>query len=90
MTPEVAETIALQALGFIAADERALHGLQAVTGLDAGTLRNRTAETEVLAGVLEYLLTDEKRLLEFCETADIDPQLPGRAKFVLTGEPLYD
>ena len=84
MTPDAAETIALLALGFIAADERALEGLQASTGLDENTLRSRATETDVLTGVLDFLLMDEDRLLAFCQEADLDPHLPGRASIVLT------
>ena len=90
MTPDAAETLALRVLGFVAADDRALQGLQVMTGLDAGTLRNRAIEPEVLAGVLDFLLSDEKQLLAFCEAAEVDPHLPGQAKAVLIGEPLYN
>jgi hypothetical protein len=90
MTPDAAEIIALQALGFIAADEQTLRGLQATTGLDAEILRSQATEVDVLAGVLEFLLADENRLLAFCETAKLDPRLPGRARSVLTGEPLFE
>ena len=90
MTPNAAETLALQALAFIAADDSALRGLQATTGLDDGTLQVRAGEPEVLAGVLEFLLADERQLLLFCQAEGIDPRLPGRAQSVLAGEPHYD
>ncbi len=83
MTPNAAETLALQALAFVAADDRALQGFQATTGLDGDALRVRAGDRDVLAGVLEFLLNDERRLLLFCQTEGIDPRLPGRAQSVL-------
>lgn len=90
MTPAAAETLALQALAYIAADPRLMQGLQNTTGLDAGTLRTRADDPEVLSGVLAFLLGDENSLIEFCEGEGLDPHLPGRAHSVITGEPLYD
>jgi len=90
MTPEAAETLALQALGYIAADQRLLEGLQGTTGLEAETLRAGVGDPEILAGVLDFLLKDERQLVLFCEHADIDPRLPGRARYVITGEAPYE
>jgi hypothetical protein len=90
MTPNAAETLALQALAFVAADDRALQGFQAATGLDGDALRVRAGDRDVLAGVLEFLLNDERRLLLFCQIEGIDPRLPGRAQSVLAGEPHHD
>lgn len=88
MTPAAAEILALQVLGYIAADPRLLQGLQETTGLDAGTLRGSADSTEVLSGVLGFLMGDEKLLLRFCDSEGLDPHLPGRALSVITGEPL--
>jgi hypothetical protein len=90
MTPDAAEILALQALGFVAADDDALNGLQANTGIDQQTLRTRATELEILAGVLDYLLSDEAQLLVFCESVGIDPRLPARARYVITGEEPYE
>lgn len=85
MTPETAQTIALQALTFIAMDEEALNGFMAQSGLEVGTLRLRANDPELQAGVLDYLLSHEPRLLAFCEHVDIDPADPARARALLPG-----
>ncbi len=90
MTPDVAETLALKALAFVAADDQVLRGLQATTGIDGNILRTQAGDPEILVGVLEFLLTDERQLLLFCESEGIDPQSPGRAQSVLAGEPYFD
>ncbi|MFN3233642.1 MAG: DUF3572 domain-containing protein [Alphaproteobacteria bacterium] len=85
MTPEHAQTVALQALAFIAMDEDALNGLLNLTGLDIGTLRLRANDPELQAGVLDYLLQHEPRLLAFCEHIDVKPDTPAKARALLPG-----
>lgn len=82
---EAAEAIALQALGFLAADGERIERFLAITGLLPATLRKRAAEPDFLGGVMDYLLADQSLLLSFAESAGMDPdrivaarrQLPG-------------
>ncbi len=85
MNTDRAETIALQALAFLAADEQALDGFVQLTGLGIGELRSAAASPEILAGVLDYLLQDEAMLLAFCAAAEIRPDEPIRARAYLPG-----
>lgn len=85
MNADRAEIIALQALGFLAGDEQALAGFLRLTGLDLPDIRAAAANTELLAGVLDYLLQDEAMLLAFCEAAAIRPEEPARARAYLPG-----
>lgn len=85
MNTDRAETIALQALAFLAGDEQALGGFLHVTGLGMDALRAAAGNPEVLAGVLDYVLQDEAMLLAFCEAAGIRPDDPGRARAYLPG-----
>ncbi|HUD52203.1 DUF3572 domain-containing protein [Parvibaculum sp.] len=85
MKPEQAEIIAIQALGHIAGDDELLYAFLDITGLPPEELRIRAAEPEILGGVLDFLLMDEKRLLSFCEAADLPPELPGVARKLLPG-----
>ena len=80
-----AETLALQALAHVAADQAALDRLLALTGLAPDQLRARAADPAVLAGVLDYLLGSETDLLAFCSAMNIDPALPARARRLLPG-----
>lgn len=85
MNTDRAETIALQALAFLAADEQALGGFVQLTGLGLDELRSAASNPEILAGVLDYLLQDEAMLLAFCAAAEIRPDEPGRARAYLPG-----
>ncbi|MEN3977247.1 DUF3572 domain-containing protein [Emcibacter sp. SYSU 3D8] len=85
MNTDRAETVALQALAFLAADEQALDGFVHLTGLGLDQLRAAASNPEILAGVLDHLLQDEPLLLAFCEAADIKPDEPARARAYLPG-----
>jgi hypothetical protein len=85
MNTDRAETIALQALAFLAADDQALGGFLHFTGIGIGELRSAASNPEILAGVLDYVLQDEAMLLAFCKAADIRPEEPIRARAYLPG-----
>ena len=85
MNTDRAETIALQALAFLAGDEQALDGFLRLTGMGLPDIRAAAGNPDMLAGVLDYLLQDESMLLAFCETAAIKPDEPGRARAYLPG-----
>jgi len=85
MNTDRAETIALQALAFLAADDEALGGFVHFTGLGIGELRSAASNPEILAGVLDYVLQDEAMLLAFCAAAEIRPDEPARARAYLPG-----
>lgn len=85
MTPDHAETIALEALHFLVSDERELAALNAQTGMGADELRQGATNPEVLGALLDFLLDSEKRVLAFCEAYDREPELPARARLALPG-----
>jgi len=62
-----AETVALQALAYLAAEPEALGRLLASSGMDAAALRTGAEDPHLLAGVLEFLLSQEELLIRFCE-----------------------
>ena len=84
-TREAAETLAIQALGFIAAEPERLEAFLAATGLTLERLRESATEPDFLAGVLEHMLADESLLLAFAESAAIDPATVARARNALGG-----
>lgn len=85
MNRDAAETIGLQALAFIASDDELLPQLFALTGIGADDIRNEASDPDFLAGVLDFLLLEDRRLLDFCETAGLKPQEPKRARQALPG-----
>jgi len=75
LTQESAETLAFQALGWLAGDEDRFARFLALSGLDAGTLRAVADSRDTARAVLDFLLSDEALLLDFCEMAQIAPKL---------------
>jgi hypothetical protein len=80
---EAAEMLAIQALGFIAAEPERLDAFLGATGLTLERLRESATAPDFLAGVLEHMLADESLLLAFAESAAIDPAAVARARNAL-------
>ena len=66
--------MALQGLGFLAARPDELERFLRNSGLDAGELRARAADPDVLRAVVEFLLADDGLVCDFCEEHGIKPQ----------------
>ena len=77
--------LAIQALGFIAAEPERLDAFLGATGLTLERLRESATEPDFLAGVLEHMLADESLLLAFADSAAIDPAAVARARNALGG-----
>src|SRR4051812_48837371 len=60
MHRSTAETLALKGLGHLAADGEALVRFLRVSGLEIADLRSRAGHPELLAAVLDFLLSDDK------------------------------
>lgn len=71
---EVAEVLAIQALGFIAQDQERLGRFLALTGLGPGEIREAARERHFLVGVLDYVRGDENLLVAFAGHAGVDPE----------------
>lgn len=80
---ENAEVIALKGLDYLAQDADRLGRFIALTGIGPHQLRNEADTPAVLAGVLEYILSDESNLLVFCSLNAIAPEDIGPAHHVL-------
>jgi hypothetical protein len=82
---EAAETIAIQALGFVASDPELLPRFLAITGIEAAEIRRAAREPGFLAGVLQFILAHEPTLMSFAETAGIAPSAVAAARRALPG-----
>jgi hypothetical protein len=71
---ENAEALAIQALGFVAADPELLPRFLAISGIEAQAIRQAAREPGFLAGVLQFILAHEPTLLRFAEETGIPPQ----------------
>ncbi|MEI9993858.1 MAG: DUF3572 domain-containing protein [Rhizomicrobium sp.] len=85
MKPQIAQTLALKALGFIADSDGALERLMEQSGLDLGALRKRAGDSDMLASILDFLLADEDLLVGFCGAESLDPRQIHLARHVLGG-----
>ena len=66
---EAAETVAIQALGHIAADPQRIGRFLAETGLGPQTLRASASDPKFMAAVLNFVLNDTELLKEFSASA---------------------
>ena len=80
-----AQTIALKALGYLAADEDQLEAFLEATGLLAGDLRAGATDSAFLAGVLDYFLQNEALLVAFAAAEELAPETIVRARQRLPG-----
>jgi hypothetical protein len=83
MQRDMAETIALKALAFLAGDEVRLGRFMAITGIGVDELRKNAQSPRFLEAVLEHLLGDESLLLVFAAETGISPEDIDPARLVL-------
>jgi hypothetical protein len=82
---DAAEGLAIDALGFLAANEDEFLRFLALSGLTVGELRAAASDGNFLAGVLDFVLGNERTLLAFAAHAEIDPALVAGARQALAG-----
>ncbi len=80
---ERAETMALNMIAFLMADEERADGFFGTTGLSPDDLRAGVGQPAFLGGVMDYLLEREDLLVSFCEDNKIDPMQPMRIRQIL-------
>ncbi len=80
---DVAETLALQALGWIIGQDDLAGAFLGSTGSSIDDLKSRASDPDFLGFVLDFLLQDEPTLLAFCEAQVVRPDHPYRARAAL-------
>lgn len=85
MTRESAETVALQALGWLAGNEELWLVFQGATGASEADLRARVAEAEFLGAVLEFVMMNDAWVVGFCDAQGHTYDVPMRARAALPG-----
>src|SRR5208283_4286708 len=84
---ESGRNLAVEALGFLAADGARLERFLAVTGLGPHNLRRAAADPGFLVSVLDYLAADERLLVAFAAEAGRKPEDVMRAYEAVRGPP---
>ncbi len=85
MTPDRAETVALQALGWLAGNEELCPVFLGATGASPEDMRARAADPAFLGSVLEFVTMDDVWIIAFCDAAGLDYDVPLRARYALPG-----
>lgn len=67
LTQNSAETLALQALAWLVANEDLLPVFLGATGASEADLRERAEDPGFLVGVLDFLMMDDAWVMDFCD-----------------------
>jgi len=84
-TREQAEELAIQALTFIAGDPERLGRFLAITGIGPGEIRAAAREPGFLAGVLEYMASDDRLISVFAAENNLSPADLEKCRVALAG-----
>ena len=68
MDRNAAETLALEALAWLAGDEERLGAFLGASGLAPGELRARAQDPDFLVAVLDFLTADDDSVRAFCDS----------------------
>ncbi|SFP03494.1 DUF3572 domain-containing protein [Tranquillimonas alkanivorans] len=85
MKQEQAETIAAQALAWLASTGDLLSVFLGSSGMSVDDLRGAADSPEVLGAVLDFLCMDDAWVTTFCDQAGLDYEAPMRARQALPG-----
>ena len=82
---DTAEALALQAVGWIVAQEDLLPVFLGATGANEVDLREGLADPDFLAAVLDFLLMDDAWVTGFCDAVGLGYDRPMQARAALPG-----
>jgi len=80
-----AETLALQAMGWIMTDAERAQAFMAATGASPADLATQAQEPAFLGAVLDFLLTEDSLITGFCDTQNLPYTAPMQARQHLPG-----
>jgi hypothetical protein len=85
MQSSAAQTLALNALTHIAGDAEILARFLQISGLEPDDLRQRAGDPELLAAVIDFLLSDETLCTGFLAAEGLDAKALHAARRALPG-----
>lgn len=80
-----AETVALQAVAWLAADPDRLSRFMVLSGTDPDVLRDGLTDPGLLGGVVDYLLQDDGQLVAFADAIGMAPERIAGMRRLLPG-----
>ena len=85
MRRDAAESLAVQALGFLAGEPERLARFLALTGIGPDRIRAAAASPGFLAGVLDHVASEDALVTAFATEAGIKPEEVANARRALDG-----
>ncbi|WP_420861022.1 DUF3572 domain-containing protein [Algirhabdus cladophorae] len=85
MQQEVAETIALQALGWLATDEELRPVFMGASGVSAEDMRTGATDSAFLISLLDFIMMDDAWVIRFCDSFGHPYEAPMQARQALPG-----
>lgn len=85
MERSAAETIALRALGWMAADDDVLGAFLGASGLSPGEVRARAQDPDFLVAVLDFVTSDDAMVRAFCDASGLRYDEPLAARRAIPG-----
>ncbi|MGR3503319.1 DUF3572 domain-containing protein [Pseudaestuariivita sp.] len=85
MRQEAAETLALEALGWLAQNDDLLPVFLGTTGASVADVRAQAGDPAFLASVLDFLLMDDAWVVAFCDAGGHAYEAPMQARMALPG-----
>lgn len=85
MSQEFAETVGLQALGWLAGNEDLLPVFLGATGASEADVRSGASDPAFLGGLLDFLMMDDAWVMSFCDSISIPYDRLMQARHSLPG-----
>lgn len=85
VSADAAETLALQALAWIAGQDDLLGAFLGASGMSEGDLKKSAGSPEVLGAVLDFLMLDDAWVIGFCDTIHLPYDRVAMARAALPG-----
>jgi len=82
---DAAETLALNALGWLVADDDLVQSFSSASGAQPEMFAELATSRSFLVSLLEFLTSDDSRVLAFSSAAGVDPMMPVEALRQLQG-----
>ncbi|MDX5411796.1 MAG: DUF3572 domain-containing protein [Rhodobacterales bacterium] len=82
---EQAETVAIQALGWMAGNDEVLGQFMGASGASIDDLRAGAGDPAFLGALLDFLMLEDAWIIAFCDAAGLPYDAPMRARAALPG-----
>ncbi len=82
---EKAEMVAISALGWMGGNEEVLGQFMNASGASVDDLRSASQDPAFLGGVLDFLMLEDRWVIDFCDAHGLPYDAPMRARAALVG-----